>query len=463
MEKKAGSKQAKITKIEVTNDKISGRGGLFFFMKYVENIRFFKLFENCFGFVKGSSKGLSCVEFIKQLVVWFIDGTDTSMKSFDHRKGDETYASLLETQPGELATSHQIKRMFRKFMFVGQMVFRSILLEMFIWRLRVEQPEIIILFGDSVVFDNDDAHKREGANVTYKMKKGFQPMQISWGPYVVDALFRAGDVHCNHGTDFMKAVGRLTKAIRRRYKDVPIIILTDAGFLDDQNFRFFEERLGIHFVCPGKLYDDIKEYVNAVPLQAFSCYNQSWTFVEFGNRLKSWEKFRRCIFTSRETEENGQLTFEFARPDSVIYTNLGQSKELDDKLMIAGGGDYFKTESIIKLNHSRGRAELVHRSEKEFIGREQLPFERFGMNRAFYYIMLMSHFLYETYKRDVTSDVLPVTGYPNTFRRVMIDFAVKIVSKGGNIILKVTQTVYDTLKISDLWTSIKEQESVFVT
>ena len=61
-------------------------------------------------------------------------------------------------------------------------------------------------------------------------------MQISWGPYVVDALFRAGDVHCNHGRDFMKAIGRLTKAIRRRYKDVPIILLADSGFLDDQNF-----------------------------------------------------------------------------------------------------------------------------------------------------------------------------------------------------------------------------------
>jgi hypothetical protein len=105
----------------------------------------------------------------------------------------------------------------------------------------------------------------------------------------------------------------------------------------------------------------------------------------------------------------------------------------------------------------------VHRSEKEFVGREQLPFERFSMNRAFYYFMLMSHFLYETYKRDVTCDVMPVTGYPNTFRRVMIDFAVKIVSTGGNIILKVTQTVYDTLKIADLWISIEEQESVFVT
>ena len=463
MEKKADSKQAKITKIEVTSDKISGRGGLFFFIKYVENIRFFSLFENYVNFLKGSSKGLSCLQFIKQVIAWFVDGTDTSLCSFDRRKNDEAYASLLENRLDDMATSHQIKRMFRKFIFVGQVVFRSILLEMFIWRLRVEQPEIVILFGDSVVFDNDDADKREGVNVTYKKKKGFQPMQISWGPYVVDALFRAGDVHCNQGTYLMKAVGRLVKAIRRRYKDVPIILLTDSGFWDDRNFRFFEERLRTQYVCVGKLYEDIQQYVDALPVQTFSSYNQSWTFVEFGNRRKSWDTFRRCIFTSRETEDDGQLTFEFARPDSVIYTNIGQNKELDDKLVQAGGADYLKAEKIIELDHSRGKAELVHRSEKEFIGREQLPFKRFGMNRAYYYLMVISHFLYEAYKRDVTSDVIPDAVYPNTFRRVLIDFAAKIVSTGGIIILKVTQTVYDTLKIADIWKTIGKPIPIFVT
>ena len=77
--------------------------------------------------------------------------------------------------------------------------------------------------------------------------------------------------------------------------------------------------------------------------------------------------------------------------------------------------------------------------------------------------MLMSHFLYEAYKRDVARDILPVVSYPNTFRRVMIDFAVKIVSTGGQIILKVTQTIHDSLKIPDLWTAVGKQKSVFVT
>jgi len=463
MQKKTDTTQPKISKIEITKDKISGRGGLLLFLRYIDQIRFYSLFENVFSFLKGSSKGLGYRQFVKQLFAWFIDGTDMSICSFDRRKNDEAYAALLENRPEQMATSHQIKRMFRKFSFVGQMIFRSLLLEMFIWRLCIEQPKEVILFGDSVVFDNDGAKKREGSNVTYKNKKGFQPMQISWGPYVVDALFRAGDVHCNHGSDFIKSVGRLVKAIRRRYKDVPIILLTDSGFMDDQNFRFFEQRLGIHYVCAGKIYNDIKQYVNNLSYDAFRSYRQTWTFVEFANRLKSWKTFRRCIFTSQKAEENGQLLFDFAQPDSVIYTNIGRNSELDEKLINAGSGNYLKAEKIIELNHSRGRAELVHRSQKEFAGREQLPFKRFGMNRVFYYLMIISHFLFEAYKRDIPCEAVPVTAYPNTFRRIMIDFAAKIVTTGGKIILRVTQTVYDSLKILKLWSFIEEYEPAFVT
>ena len=445
MAKKAYPKRVKISKVEITSDKISARGGVLFFLRYIESIRFCQLFEKYFSFLKESKKGLSIFQFTKQLLAYFIDGTDMAMTSFDRRKTDESYAAILENRPNQMASSHQIKRFFRKFINVGNWFFRTVLLQLFIWRLHVEQPNIIILFGDTVVFDNNDAHKRQGAEPTYKRKKGFQPLQISWGPFVVDALFRSGNVHCNHGTDFMKAVGRLTHAIRKRYRDVPIILLTDSGFMDDQNFSFFEERLGIQYICAGKLYNDIKDYV------------------EFANRLKSWDKFRRCLFTTLETDETGQLIFEFARPDTVLYTNIGQNKELDKKLILAGGEDYLTAEKIIGLNHRRGKDELVHRSEKEFATKEQFPFEKMGMNRAYYYLMIISHFLYELYKRDVTHDILPVVSYPNTFRRLVIDFAAKVVSTGGEKILKVTQTVYEKLKIQEIWRRCRAPQAFFVT
>jgi len=54
MSKNAINKQAKISQVEVTTEKISGRGGLFFFLQYVENIGFYSLFEKHFGFLKAS-------------------------------------------------------------------------------------------------------------------------------------------------------------------------------------------------------------------------------------------------------------------------------------------------------------------------------------------------------------------------------------------------------------------------
>jgi len=43
---------------------------------------------------------------------------------------------------------------------------------------------------DTMVLDNDDAKQRHGVDVTYKNKRGFQPLQLTWGGKIVDALFR---------------------------------------------------------------------------------------------------------------------------------------------------------------------------------------------------------------------------------------------------------------------------------
>lgn len=466
MAKKSGSTQAKISKVEVTSEKLSGRGGLVLFLRYVENIGFYPLFERCFASLRGSAKGLSTSQFIKQLLAHFIDGSDLAMGGFDRRKPDEAYAAVLENDPEQMASSHQIKRAFRKLIVVGNRLYRTLLHELFVWRLKVEKPSIILLFADTMVLDNNNAKNRQGVEPTYRKKRGFQPLQISWGPYVIDAIFRPGSTHSNHGHDLVKAVAKLTRLIRERYADVPIILLTDGAFLDEKNFRFFEQRLKIHYVCVGKQYEDLKQYVQQIPEESFKKLvkgTQSWQYVEFGNRLKSWSSFRRCIFTTLETEGDGQLNLEFVRPDGFLYTNLGQDSELTKKLIEAGGEQYLKAENIIRLNHHRGKDELVLRSLKEFATKEQLPFEQFGMNRAYYYFLVMSHFLYEAFKRDVAQEVIPATSYPETFRRTLIDFAVKIVSTGGQIILKVTKTIFNQLKITELWKRCQIPESIPVT
>ncbi len=89
----------------------------------------------------------------------------------------------------------------------------------------------------------------------------------------------------------------------------------------------------------------------------------------------------------------------------------------------------------------------MHRLPKEFATKEQLPFEKFGIDRVYYYLPVISHFLFETYRANATAEVVPLKSSPNTFRRQLIDFAMKIVSYSREIVLQVVNTVYNNLKI----------------
>lgn len=99
MRKNNPSPQVKISKIQQTNEKLTGRTGIFFFLKYIENIDFYKFISNIFGKVKGNEKGLQFHQFIKQMLAFFIDGTYKSISSFDELKEAPSYAALLENTP----------------------------------------------------------------------------------------------------------------------------------------------------------------------------------------------------------------------------------------------------------------------------------------------------------------------------------------------------------------------------
>lgn len=445
-----------ITKIGITNDKISGRGGLPFFLRYIESIGLYSLFScTILSLLTKNSKGLELAQFLKQMFAFFMDGTDMSMVGFDNKKKDEGYAALLENKTDEMASSHQIKRFFIKVSIVPNLIFNKILHELFIWRLKITMPKIIELGIDTMVMDNDDAKKREGNEPTYKRKKGFQPLHICWGPFLIDVLFRKGSAHSNHGTDYIDRVKAVVSLIRKRYsQEVPILICADSGFADQKAYTEFEENLGIHYITTGKIYEDIKEYVREIPVENFGEISKNkaiWNFVEFGNKLKSWSKFRRCIFTKLHRDENGQFVMDFGKPNSVIYTNIGLCKEADQRLRAVGGKHYFETVTIVQKSHERGADELIHRSIKELATKEQLPFKKFGMNRVYYFLLVITHFLFEAYKQDVCSEVVGIRVYPNTFRRKLIDFAAKITSGARSITLNVTQMIYETIDIVELW------------
>lgn len=449
---KAKRKSVQIDDIGITRERLTSRGGLALFAKYLCHIGLLNELEHRFGRLRKNGKGARISELFKQILCFFLDGTSRHLTWFDTLKGDEGYAVGIETTPASLASSHAVKRFFQAFSPVTIWLFRPILHQLFIWRLRMEKPDVVVLGIDTMVMDNSEARKRHGVQPTYKRVAGFQPLQMTWGRYIVDAVFRGGKKHSNHGDTVSKMILHAVAAVRIYYRgDVPIVLLMDSGFFDQKLFALCES-LKVGFVCGGRLSDGVKDYVKSVPGACFRIFNkggQAWDYLEFGHHPVSWERCRRAVYC-RPRYEDHQALLEFARPDTVIYTNLGMGQWIDEGLLAAGQESRLSAEGLIELYHGRGRDELVFRSFKDF-GFEELPFKRFTPNAALYYVMLLAFFLSEAFKEDVLGGVVPVEAYPTTLRRKAIDFAAKIVRTGGRTIFKVTQTVWDRLNLPVVW------------
>lgn len=438
--------------VEVTPDVLSSRAGLALFVRYLRNIVLFPYLEDLFCKVRKSRKGQDISEIFKQLFCFFMDGTSRHLVYFDTLKKDEGYAGSIETAPEHMLSSHAVKRFFSAIWLPWRFMFRKVLYKLFLWRLHVVQPAAIVLGLDTMVMDNNEADKREGVKPTYKKEKGFQPLQLTWARFIIDAIFRSGDKHSNHSDDAEKMVRRIVELIRKHYRqDIPIVIRMDSGFFDQKLFELFES-LDIGYICGGKLYDDLTAGVSSRDESFWSRYennHQVWDYVEFGDRRRNWKRFRRAIFC-RPVYEDNQMLLKFARPDTVIYTNLGMGYAIDEGLSQVGMQKILTPERIIETYHGRGCDELVHRALKDFAS-QQLPFKRFYQNAAFYYTMLTAFFLYEAFKEDVCAPVVAVSSYATTLRRKIIDIAGKVVSHSGKITLKITSSTWRSLDFYQLW------------
>ena len=441
-----------INDVEVTGDNLTSRAGLSLFVRYLRSIVLFPYLEELFSKIRKSNKGQRITEIFKQLFCFFMDGTSRHLVYFDRLKEDGGYAGSIETRPEHMLSSHAVKRFFWAMSLPWAFMFRKVLRKLFLWRLQMAKPEMIMLGLDTMVMDNDEAEKRHGVKPTYKKEKGFQPIQMTWGRFIIDAIFRSGDKHSNHGDDAAKMVKGIVALIRKHYReDVPIAIRLDSGFFDQKLFMIFES-LQIGYICGGKLYDDIGVIVSNCDKSVWGRYeneNKVWDYVEFGDRRGSWNTFRRCIFC-RPVYEDNQMLFKFARPDTVIYTNLGMGGAIDEQIRKVGMEELFAPQAMIEVYHGRGCDELVHRALKDFRS-EQLPFKRFHQNAAFYYTMVIAFFLYEAFKEDVCTPVVAVSSYATTLRRQIIDVAGKIVSHSGKIILKITISAWESLNFYQLW------------
>ncbi len=311
----------RIDKIEITTDKLTSRAGLAPFVRYLDSINVFPTFEKLFRSIRKNKKSQPLASIFKQIICFLADGTSSHISYFDDLKDDDGYAAGIEVSPEEMLSSHSVKRFFRKFTPFHYFNFRRLLQQLFIWRLNHEKPSVIILGVDTMVMDNNDAELRHGVQPTYKKVKGFQPLQLNWKGYFVDAVFRGGKKHSNYGDTVQKMITHVVKQIRKYYsKDVPIILRCDSGFFDQKLFRCFQ-KLGIGILCGGMHYADINELAGSVKLEHWEQYKKGagekarvWSYYEFGNRRGSWEidEFLRAFYCTQETEENGR-PFRFLR------------------------------------------------------------------------------------------------------------------------------------------------------
>jgi hypothetical protein len=442
--------------IDVTKNNITDRAGIITFSKYIRNINAVQCLANLFSKIRKNKKGASVDSIFHQTLCNFALGDSRSISYFDVLAKDQGYASAIETHKSNLISSHALKRFFKSIPKPMLILFRLVLLRLFIWRLQISKPEILVLNLDAMVMNNNDAAKREGVEFTYKKINGYTPIQMTWGRFIIDAIFRSGSKHSNHEDDALKMIRRMVKCIRKKYdQNVPIVFRMDSGYFDQKLFAEME-RLGVGYIVGGVFYPTVKSFINSIPDTAFKPHfgktdEDIWEYVEFKDRRDSWKKdeYRRAIFYRHLLEEK-QLLLPGCRPGTSIYTNLGMGQIVDTQLEQAGFIHLTKPEAIIHAYQQRGTDELVHRSLKEF-GYEQLPFQKFTPNAAVYFIMLIAFFLFESFKEDVSAPVIPIGATPTTLRRKLIDIAGHFIKHSEKIILKVTATVMRELNFKELW------------
>jgi hypothetical protein len=149
--------RGRINKLEVTDDTLTSRGGLAFFVKYVEAIGIVGLLLSKFTGIKKSIKGVSVQNLFLQLLYFFLDGTSRHMSYFDELQREEGYRAVVEMPEKQMASSHTMKRLFRAFQIFHAAAFRWVLKELFVWRLKLEKPRVVVLTLDTMVMDNDEA------------------------------------------------------------------------------------------------------------------------------------------------------------------------------------------------------------------------------------------------------------------------------------------------------------------
>ena len=462
MPTKSSKSKLQICDIQPTDERLTSRAGLTLFQRYLQTTGWAAQLAEMFSYLRQSAKGIGLEDFFEQVFAFWADGTGQHLTYFDDLKENEGYTAGLERTLDQMVSSHQVKRLFGRIPYVAHTHFRTKLHRMFLWRLSEESPDVVTLGMDTMVMDNDQALKREGSQPTYRGVKGFQPFQITYQNTIVDAVFRGGAKHSNHGNTALNALKHLIPKIRTRMGDeTPIIVRIDSGFFDQVLLDWMEDH-DVGYVVAGKAYEDLKQYVEALDQACFEQFEGNggaWDYVEFGDRRGSWSRGRRVVHTRPVLDQNENQYELFHPASSFWYTNLGMGRTIDDRLAEANTEVGVSCEDIIDLAHGRGAEELTHRHLKEF-GWSQLPFQRFESNMGFYYVMVMAFNLFEAFKHDIGTNVFPTGAYPTTIRRRWLDVAGKVVTHAGQTVLKIARSAYESLDVARLWQRVNAPPAV---
>src|SRR5438128_11128046 len=108
------SESYRITKLGTTNDTLTSRGGLAFFVKYVERVGVLGLLLAKFEGIKKSAKGVSIGNLFLQALYFFFDGTSRHVSYFDELKKDSGYTAVVKMPDKQVASSQRGEAVFRR-------------------------------------------------------------------------------------------------------------------------------------------------------------------------------------------------------------------------------------------------------------------------------------------------------------------------------------------------------------
>jgi hypothetical protein len=110
----------------------------------------YPVLERLFGSIRKNAKGQPVSEIFKQLFCFLVDGTSRHLVYFDALKKDEGYAAAIETAPDQMLSSHAVKRFFGAFSWYRIWLFRALLKQLFLWRLQIQKPKVVVLGMDTM-------------------------------------------------------------------------------------------------------------------------------------------------------------------------------------------------------------------------------------------------------------------------------------------------------------------------